>query len=203
MRFSVSKTQAMSAHRSILLAIAFAFGLLQPDARALDVSLTAKTLSWGKRDEKSRSSDGFNVTTTTQSRAVEARVFMYEKPKESCVVQCFFFAKDVESKDMFLFHKEEKVLSENGTLVFQAPDIVNGVRATRFTTANVWLVGGGSTLGTLTEHFSSSGSRFHGWVVRVIFDGRVAKVESNQTDLLSLGKAAPAEDDLGSSGIKD
>ena len=180
----------MSARLSILLASAFA--LLQPDAWALDVSLTAKTLSWGKRDEKSRSSDGFNVTTTTQSRAVEARVFMFRKPKESCVVQCFFFAKDVESKDMFLFHKEEKTLSENGTLVFEMPDIVNGVRATRFTTANVWLVGGGSTLGTLTEHFSSSGSRFHGWVVRVIFDGKVAKVESNQSDLLALGKGAPA-----------
>jgi hypothetical protein len=191
----------MSAHLSALLAIAFA--LLQPDARALDVSLTAKTLSWGKRDDKSRSAGGFNVTTTTQSRAVEARVFMFEKPKKSCVVQCFFFAKDVESKDMFLFHKEEQSLSENGSLVFKAPDIVNGVRATRFTTANVWLVGGGSTLGTLTEHFSSSGSRFYGWVVRVIFDGKIAKVESNQSDLLALGKAAPSGADLGSSETRD
>lgn len=193
----------MSIIQSVLLVIALACGLLPQNTQALNVSLSAKTLSWGKRDEKSRSSDGFNVTTTTQSRAVEARVFMFEKPKESCVVQCFFFAKDVESKDMFLFHKEEKVLSENGTLVFDAPDIIKGVRATRFTTANVWLVGGGTTLGTLTEHFSTSGSRFYGWMVRVVFDGEVEKVESNQSDLLTLGKAAPAGGNLGSSQARD
>jgi hypothetical protein len=185
-----------------LVVCVLAFALPQ-FAQALKASLSAKTLSWGKHDEHSLTSDDFHVTTTKQSRAVEARVFMYEKPKESCVVQCFFFAKDVESKDMFLFHKEEKVLSENGTLVFEAPEIVNGVRATRFTTANVWLVGGGSAPGTLTEHFSSSGSRFHGWIVRVIFDGKVEKVESNQSDLLSLGKSAPANDSLSASGVKD
>jgi hypothetical protein len=166
--------------------------LLPRTAAALSVTLSAKTLSWGKKDERSRTDDGFNVTTTKQSRAVEARVFMFEKPGDSCVVQCFFFAKDVESKDMFLFHKDEKILLNSETVVFEAPDIVNGVRASKFTTANVWLVGGGSALGTVSEYFSSKGSRFHGWLVRVIVDGKVEKVQSNQSDLAAMGKAAPA-----------
>lgn len=191
----------MSILQSALLVAALACGLLTADTQALSVSLSAKTLSWGKHDEHSRTADNFRVTTTKQTRAVEAGVFLYEKPKKSCVVQCFFFAKDVESKEMFLFHKEEKIVSENGTLVFEAPEIINGVRATRLT--NVWLVGGGSGLGTLIEHFSSSGSRFHGWVVRVIFDDKVEKVESNQSDLLALAKAAPAGESLSASGAKE
>jgi len=178
-------------------------GLLPWTAEALSVTLSAKTLSWGKNDERSRTDDGFNVTTTKQSRAVEARVFMFEKPEESCVVQCFFFAKDVESKDMFLFHKDEKILLDSETVVFEAPDIVNGVRASKFTTANVWLVGGGFALGTVSEYFSSKGSRFHGWLVRVIVDGKVEKVQSNQSDLAAMGKAAPAGANFKSTGDTD
>jgi hypothetical protein len=201
--FAIYFSYLMNRKLKIVSVITIAIGFALNSAWALNVSLDAKTLNWGKRDERSRTSDGFNVTTTKQSRAVEARVHFFEKPKESCIVQCFFFAKDVETKDMFLFYKEEKPLTDNGTLVFEAPEIINGVRATRFSTANVWLVGGGSELGTLTEHFSSSGSRFHGWVVRVIFDGKVDKVEANQSDLLAMGKTAPASNIEGVDATED
>lgn len=160
-------------------------------AWALKVSLTARELSWGQRTEKSRDSDGFRVKTTTQNKSVQARVFLYEEPKKACYVQCFFFAKDLNSKEFYLFHKEEQpVTDKTVTLVFEAPKIIKGIKATRV--SDVWLVGGGATSGTLIETESSSGSRFYGWVVRVIFDGRVEKVESNQSSLLALAKEAPA-----------
>ena len=167
-------------------------------------TVTATTSSVSKR----------TVTTGTvysgkaqavRSTGVDVAISFFAAPPEAYDVQCFFLAKDEATKERYIFDIGVQQAQGRFANVSFASVPLTG-------TTKSWVVipFAGTFSGTVTDSdprargatstvdgtFSGSsgtasrvqGSKIDGWVVRVVYQGKVLRVDSNQAALSEIAK---------------
>jgi hypothetical protein len=122
-------------------------------------------------------------------------------------VQCFFLAKNDTTKLRYIFN----VIGEQSKKPVFADEIHSG---TLLGSKMDWISipislpisvpeDGGTLVdstGKLVETETKLGSKIEGWVLRVVYQGRVLKVDSNQTSLAELANRLPRLFDRAATG---
>ena len=149
-------------------------------------SFSAITAQRGKSEHKYMDDSGARVREVTRNQCVDAKIFFTSGPTARYAIQCFFVARDEKSKNIFVYDAQSKDVEGKGNYIFQAPSLTGTVNRSRFLFVDGTTMTGESVTGTLYFSSSVAGAKIYGWLVRVISDGKVLKVETNQPALKSL-----------------
>ena len=153
--------------------------------------ITARTDLTGKNEVQRKGAD-YVETQTVRSISVYVEYRFLQKPTAEYEAQCFFVAKNESSKQWYIYETHAARFSDMyGTLRFKAqPLLGSGQRVTSIPfTGTTW--SGQPVKGRLHSSTSFTGSKVAGWVVRIVIDGQVLNIESNQFSLKQLAKDNP------------
>lgn len=163
--------------------------------RAEIPTLTARTGARGRSVQVIPRPDAAPITVRTM--AAEAEVFFFNPPSQDYTVECFFVAIDDQSRDTFLFGASRETSSEQrATFSFESPPLGGTVRR------SVGLALRGRSQGRppegsegfMFDHLydgAATSARVQGWVIRVISNGEVVRLESNQGPLKLFAERHP------------
>lgn len=164
-------------------------------------NVTARTNTASKHIERSN----FGTTKTAQDirgLTVSVNVSFFSAPPAPYDVQCFFIAKNGQTRSIFSAVKStSQALSS--AYEFGSDKLAGATRewtAIPFSGTYTTTFEGGDTVNGNFSVLSTSsaytpGSKFDGWIVRVVAGGKVLKIDSNQPTLLDLAtKWAPSLD---------
>jgi hypothetical protein len=131
------------------------------------------------------------LSLDNQSASVAVSVRFFQKPITPYQVQCFFISRNEKSSERAIFdaksHTSQDVATEGN---FLSQQIFGGNRS--FATMLISAVDDGSApthkAGSVT---TNDGNHIEGWIVRVVSDGKVLRIESNQQQLADLATKIP------------
>jgi len=184
----------------LLLSIVLAGGVHAAERPEVP-NVAAHTDIVGKRKNvKTTDSDGFNQTQDMRSLSVVVELRSFHPPKQPYDVECFFIARSESTKSNYIYDViRQSSSAQSDVLKFQpAPLGGNGRRwitlpmTGSFTgaTSSGDLVTG-LVSGEVTYSQRIDGSKFYGWLVRVISQGTVVRMETNQPQLKILAEKNP------------
>jgi len=150
------------------------------------VQMTAKTNRAGKRIGISQ----FGTTRVEQdsrTETVDVKVHYFGKPAGKYQLQCFFISRNESSLKESIFDAIV-IETSNPDLEgqFESLPLMGGTRrfiAMPFSGVYSGSDGVGTFGGTVTSSSVTSGDKIYGWIVRVVENGKVAQLESNQPAL--------------------
>ena len=155
-------------------------------------TFSAKSSQRGKTEDKYKDSSGVSVRETIRSQAVDATVFFTRGPSAQYSVQCFFIAQDEETKEQFIYDAQtHTVEGSKGDFTFRAPPLTGTVRRSISFPVSGMTTTGIPVSGSLYFSSTASGSKIYGWLARLVTDGQVVRMETNQAQLKTLAENNP------------
>ncbi len=158
-------------------------------------NMTARTGARGRSVQVVPRPDAAAITVRTM--AAEVELFFFDPPRQEYTVECFFIGIDDQSRESFLFGASaEKSQQQRATFNFESPPLGGTVRrsvglALRGRSAGPPPEG---AEGSFFEHLydgAATSARVQGWVVRVISNGEVVRLDSNQAPLKQFAERHP------------
>ncbi|HEY3899936.1 MAG TPA: retroviral-like aspartic protease family protein [Chthoniobacter sp.] len=120
----------------------------------------------------------------TRWMSVEVNATFFQRPEVEYQVQCFFIAKNEASPFQTVYDAGVKISREaNFRDEFVSQPLVGSTRT--FTSVNLSSADG-SVSGTANATTTITREKVVGWIVRVVAEGRVLSVQSNQPELAEL-----------------
>jgi hypothetical protein len=172
--------------------------------------LNARTASSGRKTVKSGGGE-LEEEQVTRSLSVAVELRTSRVPSQPYEVQCFFIGRSETTKENFLYNVQRRASSAaTDALTFQAPSI-EGTNTKRY---NITVSGDftgrttdgdfvrGTYTGTATSTDKTKGDKFYGWIVRVVSQGQIVRIASNQTSLKTLAENNPTGFDKAAASAK-
>lgn len=160
-----------------------------------------------------RSSVGANTTQSqaVRSTGVSVNVSFYQPPRKPYEIQCFFVAKNEGTKERYIFESlKQQAQGRAATAEFVSSPLMGTSTQTtaipfsgRFDgvdTAGNYV--SGKVTGATVSSNTASGSKMEGWIVRVVYQGQVLRIESNQPQLIDIAKGSAEAFDKAIGGVK-
>jgi predicted aspartyl protease len=158
-------------------------GLASSTARISIPQVSAKTNKAAKHLTVAESKNS-RSEQDTRWMSVDVRATFFQKPEVEYQVQCFFIAKDEASPFQKIYDASVKTSREAN---FHDEFVSQPLAGTTRTFTSVHLPSAdGSASGTFKATTAISRETVVGWIVRVVAEGRVLSVQSNQPDLGGL-----------------
>lgn len=155
------------------------------------VYFSARTIQTAKR-EVVQSTGNVRQTQTVRSLGVEVEYHSYRPPKAPYEVQCFFVARDEATKDRFIYYcKTADVRGGNGKLEFHAQSLKGTTKTVTTIPLAAASDSGETYLGLATSVSEIPGFKMEGWIVRILSEGKVVQIDSNQPHLRTLARENP------------
>jgi hypothetical protein len=156
-------------------------------------SISARTDNQGKHKEQSTTDTGWRQSQDVRNIGVAVDLRSFRPPKEAYDVQCFFVARSEANKTNYIYDvQRQESTAQFDSLKFQAPPLAgSGARWLSLPVTGSF-VSGGSFSGTLTYTQHIAGSKFYGWLIRVVSQGVVVRIETNQAPLKELAEKNPS-----------
>jgi hypothetical protein len=131
--------------------------------------------------------------------SVSVKIRFFKAPPAPYEVQCFFMAKNEAAKIRYIFnvakHQSTEATDEiefhSGALLGTTSNWIALPFGTPAPGANANDLGNltpGAAAGLVVNSDAKQGSKMEGWILRVVCNGQVLKVESNQPYLLEMAK---------------
>ena len=155
-------------------------------------TFSAKSAQRGKTEDRYKDSSGASVREKLSSQAVDATVFFTRGPSAQYSVQCFFIAQDEQTKEQFVYDAQtQAVEGSKGAFTFTAPPLTGSVHRSISFPVSGMTTTGTPVSGTMYSSSTVKGSKIYGWLVRLVSDGKVCRVETNQSPLKTLSEKNP------------
>lgn len=167
-----------------------------PDIPTID----ARTANSGRKTIKSGGGTSSRQEQDVRSLGVSVDLRSSNPPKQPYDVQCFFLALSTSDKQKYIYDVQCKKSSmQKDTLQFQAPNIQGASRQWTVVPVSGTFTGTapngaqvkGNVSGNIVNSSKTSGSKFYGWLVRVVSQGKVVRIESNQAPLKAIAEKNP------------
>lgn len=192
------RTAAVKTLLTVLLLLACQMLHAKNDGIA---SLTVTNLQHGTIVDRLPGRDpNSNTKETTRVAAIRVKVSAFSKPTEPYEVQCFFFAKD-PGRRRFIYDVQ-RFQSEQALADFAvyARDLFGGsqtvTQSTRYVTLTEVTTQGSVETKTVpvtdTQVSTTRGNNREGWVVRVLSNGRLARMTSSLAQLQQFAEKESA-----------
>ena len=147
--------------------------------------ISARTDNWGKSTVRGTDSAGWQESQDMSALGVRVELKSFRSPQQPYDVQCFFIARKDVDKSEYIYNVQRRASSAQfDVVVFQAPPLKGHGQRTLF----IPVIGPTSGVALLTQ--GAQGSRFYGWIIRVVSQGMVVRVDSNQPTLKFLAGSA-------------
>lgn len=155
------------------------------------IYFSSKTVQTGRK-EVVQSTGNVRQTQTVRSLGVLVEYRSVQPARAPYEVQCFFIARDEATRDRFVYYSETTtVKGGNGKLEFRA----KALKGTTKTETSIPITGTTETgepfISTISSTQEVPGSKMEGWVVRILSEGKVVQVDSNQPHLRTLAMENP------------
>lgn len=192
----------MKSKIAINLLICLIAPVTLPAADGPDVpSITARTDNVGRKTVKSGMGTTSREEQDIRTLGVRVQLRSFAIPKQPYDVQCFFIARSQSTKSNYIYDvQRQQSAGQEGVHQFQAPAITGTSRkwvalpvsGTYTGTSSTGGMDRGTFTGSATYSQSVPGSKFYGWLIRVVSQGKVVRIETNQAPLKALAEANPA-----------
>jgi hypothetical protein len=156
-------------------------------------SIRARTDNQSKNKERSTTDTGWRQSQDVRNIGVAVDLSSFRAPKEAYDVQCFFVARSEANETNYIYDvQRQESTAQFDSLQFQAPPLDGSGSRWLSLPVKGFFVGGGSFRGTLTYTQRIAGSKFYGWLIRVVSQGLVVRIETNQAPLKELAEKNPS-----------
>jgi len=155
-------------------------------------TFSAKSAQSGKSADRYRDSSGASVREKINSQAVDAIVFFTRGPSTQYSVQCFFIALDEQTKEQYIYDAQTQIVEgSKGSFTFTAPPLTGSVHRLISFPVSGMTTTGTPVSGTGYSSSTVKGSKIYGWLVMLVSDGKVCRIETNQSPLKTLAEKNP------------
>jgi hypothetical protein len=153
--------------------------------------LTTRTATAGRKDVTSRGA-GWSEKQAVRSMGVSVEYRFLQKPEIPYEAQCFFVAKDEANKQRYIYDCYIAPISNAfGSIEFNAQPLMGSGKRVFSIPFSGTTTSGQYVSGTLSSSSDISGSKVEGWIVRVVSNGTILNIESNQYGLKTLAQDNP------------
>jgi len=176
--------------RSVLLSLLLfpTFAFAQAGGQ---VYFSTRTTQTSKR-EVVQSTGSIRQTQTVRSLGVLVEYRSIRPVRAPYEVQCFFVAKDEATRERFIYYCETaRVEGGNGKLEFHAKSLKGSTKTVTSIPVTAATDSGETYLGTATAVSETPGLKMDGWIVRILSEGKVVQIDSNQAHLRALAQDDP------------
>lgn len=146
-------------------------------------SFSARTGRRTKTTERYQDKAGYDVEETNRDTAVDMSLFFTSGPSRDYRVEVFFFGKEEDGKNIFVYSTQTKKISQFKTEHrFVAPTLIGTIKKSKSFPISI-SAGGRSFSGSLTDKFSVSGEKIYGWFARLMSGNEILEFETNNPSL--------------------
>jgi len=138
------------------------------------------------------------VEQDKRTYSVNVNCHFLSEPEEPYEVQCFFIARPEGTSGRSIFDAVAKTAhGANANFIFTSQPLAGARRTFKsvpFTTTSLYSNGSiGTSVGVSSSYSEVKGQKVDGWIVRVVAQGRVLSVKSNQPPLAELAAHSQAQ----------